>query len=363
MLDFVHTKRRTGVTLNEVLVVVVILGILAGLLLPAIQASRESMRRSHCANNMRQIGIALQTYHDFHTRLPPGYVPSPVAITGRWAHEHASYAWSALILPHLDQMALHDRLNMSRQDLDARISAADAAQVVATPVASFRCPSDVAELTFASAPIEDRLRRLNRRQIGPPVYGAISSYVANCGYYEPLHPFSPNVGAAWPEAGNRRTGPNNGPFYTGSRMRVSDIVDGSSNTIAIGERAFFQGSSMWIGSANILGVFAGGAGVCLGRVYWPLNAVPDPPGVRVAPGSPMIITGETTSRDGFSSYHPGGANFVFADGSVRQISESIESHTTSSSNADVAHPVAESHLLGAYQHLGIMNDGHSVALE
>jgi prepilin-type processing-associated H-X9-DG protein len=272
----------------------------------------------------------------------------------------SSYAWGAHLLPYLDQSPLYERLNIS-QSLEMFLETSANPQLAQTQLAVFRCPDDLAEETLSTAPMAGNYRDLDRDWPDPTEKGfggGTASYAANSGYFPTHEPFGP-VAGVYLEEYERRTGPNNGLFYTGSHVNLSDIADGASNTIAIGERAWFQGSATWVGTSDVLGPDPGGSGVCLGRVYWRINELPDPPGVFMTPGNGEVLPpfSEFTARDGFSSYHPGGANFLFADGSVRFLSENMDSRATTPPRGVDVGPVPDVELLGTFQLLGIRDDG------
>src|SRR5688572_27645245 len=103
-----------GFTLVELLVVIAIIGILVALLLPAVQAAREAARRMQCGNNLKQIGISIHNYHDTYKSFPSGWICPSVA-TGAMAVDQESWGWSSLILPFMEQQALHDQLGVTRQ--------------------------------------------------------------------------------------------------------------------------------------------------------------------------------------------------------------------------------------------------------
>lgn len=356
------TRRQHGFSIVELLVVLGVIALLLALILPAIQQSRESARRLKCQNNLKQIGIALHSYHDTHKCFPPGYSPGPVNVDGTWPHHYSGYSWATHILPYLDQASLFGELAVNSKSLEARLFEPDAANLVQTQLSVFQCTSDLAGDTFETAPMNPKLRPLNRAPgnglDGPAVFGASSSYVGNSGYFEVYHPAAP-TSDIYVASYQKKTRPNNGLFFTGSHVRIADISDGTSQTLAIGERAWYSGSSMWVGSSNVRGALPGGAGVCLGRVFWRINELPDPPGILITPGNKEWIRGGGTAREAFSSYHAGGANFLLADGSVRFLSEFMESRPTTSASADVTEPVLNSHLLGVFQLLGIRNDGEA----
>lgn len=304
---------RGGFTLVELLVVIAIIGILVALLLPAVQAAREAARRSECTNNLKQIGVAMHNYHDTHKELPPGWIMA-------WNNDgspngDAQWGWAALILPFMEQGSLHDRIGVTDMSLRAAANDASILPLLQTSISSYVCPSSVA----------DELSRTNKNIHGNTV--AMASY-AGC------------VGIHW-WSGDRT--PNNNGALTGDRGRAfKHFTDGLSNTFLAGEAATQDTySAIWpgIGASR-------GDGFNIGRnVVHRLN-------------SPK----QTGSMDrSFASKHPGGANFLFGDGSVHFISETIEfrlngfsdNNNQSSQNGFEGKKAG----MGVYQHLGVRNDG------
>jgi prepilin-type N-terminal cleavage/methylation domain-containing protein len=117
-------ETRSGFTLIELLVVIAIMSRLFSLLLPAVQQAREAARRVQCKNNLKQIGVALHNYHDAHGKFPPGFI-----------RDHGS-AWSAMILPELDQSPLYNTISWG-----SKWSSGDNEAACGTVVSVFRCPS------------------------------------------------------------------------------------------------------------------------------------------------------------------------------------------------------------------------------
>ena len=192
-----------GFTLIELLVVIAIVGVLIGLLLPAVQSAREAARRAQCLNNLRQIGIALHVYHDTNDRFPPGGWRFGYDGKVQWI------AWSALILPGLEQRSLYDSLNYANSYAGPENTTA-----ASTVVSTYVCPT-----TPRGEPrIEGR---------GVTDYG---------GMY-----------------GQRITGPNNPPNGTmlyGRPLRFADINDGTSRTIFVGEASGWR-DGQWINALNV----------------------------------------------------------------------------------------------------------------
>ena len=177
------------------------------------------------------------------------------------------------------------------------------------------------------------------------LYGGSSSYVGNCGLASPQFPTV------------LKLGPANGLFFTNSGVELASITDGLSQTIAIGERAWYQGSATWAGTANVHGEWGSGNSAILGRVYYRINEMPDPPGVMITPRSDLVISARWSSRSGFGSYHAGGAYFLFADGSVHFLSENLDSRVTMPPDGGPHRPIPDPDLLGTFQRLGVRNDG------
>ncbi len=265
--------RRNAFTLIELLVVIAIIATLVALLLPAVQQAREAARRSSCQNNLKQIGIALHNYNDVHQSLPPKTISfSDTSIN----------SWTMGILPYMEQGNLADRM-ASKPFMVLIVNDLPAVQTV---LPSFICPSDPTEQLN-----ENRQFDLS----GTMTKIAKSNYVACSANYTSKGAFSPLKG-------------NGGGTF-------KEILDGLSNTIFVGERRSLLG-----GYASTL---YGGRSTRVGNdgFVWPdsflaLGAYRIGDGFNQSSGNSPEVA--------FSSPHKGGVQFVFGDGAVHFISESID---------------------------------------
>ncbi len=322
------TRRRcinSGFTLVELLVVIAIIGILIALLLPAVQAAREAARRMNCSNNLKQIGIALHNYHDAMRQFPSGF------INGQRADPQ--WGWAALILPYMEQGPLHQTLDVKGRSLSATLSIASSDtqvdEALRTLISGYRCPSDTANdyVSGTNVSIERVWTDRFNYVYDPPV----SSYVGSVGLYN--SPFGIDM----------MSGDNNGILYGNSMIAFRDVLDGTSNVLAVGERSnkCWPGPATWLGP-NTMTNDANGIYFTVGHVLYPIND--------------ETPTGAPHCQNGFASYHPGGAMFVFCDGSVHFLSETIESNTPVPANA--SYPRDQ---IGMFQQLGIRDDGRPLS--
>jgi prepilin-type N-terminal cleavage/methylation domain-containing protein/prepilin-type processing-associated H-X9-DG protein len=274
-----RTLRHPGFTLIELLVVIAIIGVLLGLLLPAVQKVREAAARLQCKNNLKQIGLALHNYHDTQQAFPPGYLAFPSYSDGA-TDTAPGWGWAAFILPQLEQEPLYRQIDFSHS-----VASSPAAQVL---VKLYLCPSD---------PTPPGPFLVADPFGGPLAPAAPSSYAACVGGDE-----------------SDTTGPAGlGAFYRNSRTRLTDITDGTSNTMLVGERAWSNANGVWAGAVPG-GVLRRG----------PLN--PNPGSASASSPSATLVlahshlnnatTDTDAGLDDFSSRHTGGSNFLFADGSV-----------------------------------------------
>ena len=220
--------RRTAFTLVELLVVIAIIGILIALLLPAVQAAREAARRASCSNNLKQIGIGLHLYHDTHRRLPPGWTAFNVQ-TGRphWLGE-PGWAWSARLLPYMEQTAVYKNLI----DLDLPITDPANALARVAQIKIFRCPSDVGLPTFV---LPDGGYYFGSGSGYMPTELATNNYIGVFGTFD-LH-----------DVCHDGLCEGNGTYFLNRGVRFAEIQDGLSQTFAIGERCSKSAPSTWVG--------------------------------------------------------------------------------------------------------------------
>ncbi|QDU74986.1 hypothetical protein Pan97_20060 [Bremerella volcania] len=297
--------RRHAFTLVELLVVIAIIGVLIALLLPAVQQAREAARRMQCTNNLKQLGLAMHNYHDVVGSLPPAYV-----FTGDTSHDRiALWSWGAMLAPYFEQNSAYDRLDIRGNTAVAAVNNNAKRNIIQTPLSAVRCPSDAGPEkhndSVAARKYRDTIADVNR-------HGIVSNYVVN------------NSSG---QIRNFRGTPNSdadGAFYRNSDVGFRDLVDGTSNTILIGERSYLhplagnnepQGAMFW-GTSG----YFDGDGKGLGSVS--------------AGGHRKINCPENNQcRRSYTSMHPGGAQFCLGDGSVRFIAETIEHNTNANVNS------------------------------
>ena len=300
-------RRRAGFTLIELLVVIAIIAVLIALLLPAVQAAREAARRSQCVNNLKQLGIALHNYHTSINAFPPGYLSLMDPVT--FDNDGPGWGWASFTLGQMEQPAVYNSINFV---LGVEFPANQTARL--TVLNSFLCPSDATlQTTFT---VVDSTTT-NTSPGAPICVVASSNYVGSVGSGDPssLYPYIIDDDDGPPGRDN-----GNGLFYRNHSVTIAQITDGSSQTFAVGERSQNCSRGCWPGAVTNAAVplvaLQGGAGF-------------DPEG-----GGALVLahTGEghgpnapsgLAHGDQFWSRHPGGANFLFADGSVRFIKELV----------------------------------------
>jgi prepilin-type N-terminal cleavage/methylation domain-containing protein/prepilin-type processing-associated H-X9-DG protein len=325
-----------GFTLIELLVVIAIIAILIGLLLPAVQKVREAAARMQCQNNLKQIGVALHTFHDVRNVFPAGgrcgenaaQLPQYPTWNLNWGDDRGS--WMVYILPYIEQ----DNLFRLFPAIESTVNAAGVARglpaVQQARIKTYRCPSDDFNLNEAHFNYAGSL--------GP------QCATGGCGF-DPHQAFCNQpawgYGASADHGNDISASGIRGMFNRlGAPITMASVKDGLSNTIMIGEvLPEFNDHQPWNGSWTHFN-----GGVAHASTIVPINY-----GINMIKnwGACPPSAGEYSRRNwnqswGFRSYHSGGANFVFGDGSVRFLPQSIDTRT--------------------YNLLGCRNDGQAVTL-
>ncbi|MCA9064599.1 MAG: DUF1559 domain-containing protein [Planctomycetaceae bacterium] len=275
-----RTQPLLGFTLIELLVVIAIISILVSLLLPAVQQAREAARKVQCKNNLMQIALAIHNYDMSFETLPPGSVnqTAPIIYVSNGYH----VSWTVQILPMLEQSNLFSNFNFQEGVYSQQNST-----LATAGIPTFQCPSAYQNRSLTS--------------------NVASSYVACTGGTET--PISDD---------------NNGLFFVNSHVRYSDIMDGASNTIMLGERLSNDGAAE-LGWTSGTRATLRTAGTAMNQEMEALRQL----NPAVSYSALAFTTGNRPNPGGFNSAHTGGVHLALADGSIRFVSENIDQQTLS----------------------------------
>jgi prepilin-type N-terminal cleavage/methylation domain-containing protein/prepilin-type processing-associated H-X9-DG protein len=270
-------NKRAAFTLIELLVVIAIIGILVSLLLPAVQAARESARRAQCKNQLKQLGLALHNYHDRVRAFPAGYVS---LLDGNGDELGPGWGWAAALLGDLEQTSLQSQIDFNFAIGDSKNAVPRAVQIP-----TFYCPSEIFGRQFT----------VDQTSVAV-AYGNYVGLNGNAGVSD-------------------FAGSNDGAFLRNRWFKIAEIPDGLSNTLFVGERCSRMSLTTWTGAVP------GGA---VPSQLDPLASEQAAALVLSHAGPHVPNNPEVTDADACSSFHPAGVNFLFGDGSVHVINDTID---------------------------------------
>lgn len=313
-------RKSRGFTLIELLVVIAIIAVLIALLLPAVQQAREAARRSQCKNNMKQLGLALQNYHDVFNAFPVCYFDTSTGLGG--PIQGRSTSWMVGILPFIDQGPLYNTINMSYGlTTDPRCNyptvnpptSPSNAWAATQPISVFKCPTDTSP---------DKLT--GRSDGGGPAAMGVTSYKACAGSNWGWGTWQSGTTGVYAQtrwgASNNGLDRGNGFLFRGWSFpystKMKDVSDGTSNSFAMGEAIpnYSQWNWWWLHNATTA------------TTSIPLNAPPQCGGAAGLSRDAGLraCAGDWPNNYSFMSQHTGGAHFSMVDGSTTFISQNID---------------------------------------
>ena len=347
-------KPRRGFTLIELLVVIAIIAVLIALLLPAVQAAREAARRIQCVNNLKQIGLALANYEGTNNVFPLGGMTGATSVANSgWQAQNNNngVSWMALILPQMEQANLANAINF-QVHIDSGLCNPDFATAWYTSISTFACPSDGDNPGGFRPDAYSGGGSFGQYAVNPspanPKDGShmvpVSNYLASFGdnycigaltgtggpWETPTSVWPPVIGQpriGWPGYQgtyadiNANLPPTNGAgslrgmfdYATMQVVSIASITDGTSNTISVAESIPAQRGD------NNVWTFSGVTNGTTVPINYPCPLSNDFGGFGTSNWACRLSYANT----GFKSRHPGGANFLFADGSVHFLKASI----------------------------------------
>ncbi len=310
MASYNTSGRSRGVTLIELLAAISIISLLIGLILPAVQSARESARRAQCSNNLRQLGLALQNYHDAFGSLPPGriksYDPRYSGARPPCTSSIVDKSIEVFAVGFMEQTNLYNAINQSLAVIGAENST-----VHAIAVSTFACPSD----TMSGWPRRLNLGALVQYGVPDPALMVFTSYAGMIGSLPVLAQPLPSTNCVVPGALIAQC---NGVFNDLSPIRLASVTDGLSNTIFMAEKA-----TTILQELNALNPqYAAQHGWYITGNWGDTLITSLYPRTRATRSRRVAMTAWTNSA---SSMHPGGLNVLMGDGSVRFIKDSIQS--------------------------------------
>lgn len=339
-------RPRPGFTLIELLVVIAIIAVLIALLLPAVQAAREAARRAQCVNNLKQLGLAAQNYHDVNGNFPGNSYTAAVAQAGNPSNQtYVNFSCFVRMLPFMEQTPIYNAVNFNWTEFDP-----PNITIAGVKISTLACPSDPWTAQTIRFPKSTALGYNYNYNTNVTTFGTwsqqFSSYAANEGTFD----------AAWTNYYQSSTPTEylmlNGVIYGDSVIGISQITDGTSNTMLFGEHgvtllplydaSYEYSDYAWNTGSHFDNLFV---------TYLPPNAQNSQYGTVARSNTyyPYVAT----------SLHPGGVNFSFCDGSVKFIKNSISSWSFSGnypvgvtySSSTYTYTINPGTVLGVYQAL------------
>jgi len=314
---------RRGFTLIELLVVIAIIAVLIALLLPAVQAAREAARRAQCVNNLKQLALAAHNYHDINQSFPIGIPYNYDAVAwppGGW---NPSQSVFVSMLGQFEQASLFNAMNFSRNIWSIANST-----IFATGLSTLWCPSDgtVSRAVNPGVPLSMDWGGATPTVRFTDYAGCFGTWLSEPFIYAFTATFSPGINSNPNFQAMQANG--DGIFNLNISYNISAVTDGTSNTIIYGEKA--QGKFSQTNNVSGYGPDYNQFG------WWPqaysfntafTTMYPINPFNKVQLDNPQGADGTLADNwvESASSFHPGGANFAFADGSVKFLKDSINS--------------------------------------